>query len=80
MTAATESAHPVDETWESKGLKPGALGLFSSVVIGVASTAPAYSLAATLGLHRRASSVCSHRSSSILAFVPMLFAPSATRS
>jgi amino acid transporter len=33
-----------------KGLKPGALGLASSVVIGVASTAPAYSLAATLGL------------------------------
>jgi len=33
----------------SKGLKPGALGLLSSIVIGVASTAPAYSLAATLG-------------------------------
>ena len=32
-----------------KGLKTGALGLISSVVIGVASTAPAYSLAATLG-------------------------------
>jgi amino acid transporter len=32
-----------------KGLKRGALGLISSVVIGVASTAPAYSLAATLG-------------------------------
>src|SRR5580698_521942 len=31
-----------------KGLKTGALGLASSVVIGVASTAPAYSLAATL--------------------------------
>ncbi|MEU3463946.1 APC family permease [Streptomyces sp. NPDC006733] len=33
-----------------KGLKGGALGLFSSVVIGLASTAPAYSLAATLGV------------------------------
>ncbi|WP_317443302.1 amino acid permease [Streptomyces collinus] len=33
-----------------KGLKSDALGLFSSVVIGIASTAPAYSLAATLGL------------------------------
>ena len=32
-----------------KGLKSGALGLISSVVIGVASTAPAYSLASTLG-------------------------------
>lgn len=33
-----------------KGLKSGALGLFSSTVIGLASTAPAYSLAATLGV------------------------------
>jgi amino acid transporter len=33
-----------------KGLKTGALGLVSSIVMGVASTAPAYSLAATLGL------------------------------
>ena len=32
-----------------KGLKTGAIGLVSSVVIGVASTAPGYSLAATLG-------------------------------
>jgi amino acid transporter len=32
-----------------KGLKGGALGLLSVTVIGIASTAPAYSLAATLG-------------------------------
>ena len=32
-----------------KGLKTGALGLVSTTVMGVASTAPAYSLAATLG-------------------------------
>ena len=32
------------------GLRRGAIGLLSSVVIGVASTAPGYSLAATLGL------------------------------
>ncbi len=32
-----------------KGLKGGALGLVSVTVIGIASTAPAYSLAATLG-------------------------------
>ncbi|MCW2517235.1 MAG: amino acid transporter [Mycobacterium sp.] len=37
-------------TVDSKGLKGGALGLLSSVVVGMASTAPAYSLAATLGL------------------------------
>ena len=36
-------------TVEGKGLKGGALGLVSSVVVGIASTAPAYSLAASLG-------------------------------
>ena len=41
---------PGSNTVESKGLKGGALGLLSSVVVGMASTAPAYSLAATLGL------------------------------
>src|ERR1700759_952121 len=35
---------------ESRGLKGGALGLVASIVVGMASTAPAYSLAATLGL------------------------------
>src|ERR1700738_3539847 len=54
-----------------KGLKPGALGLISSVVIGVASTAPAYSLAATLfgvvvAVAFKAPLVA------IIAFVPML--------
>lgn len=34
----------------AKGLKTGALGLVSNIVIGVASTAPAYSLAVSLGL------------------------------
>jgi amino acid transporter len=55
-----------------KGLKSDALGLVSSVVIGVASTAPAYSLAATLlfvvvlvGV--KAPSVA------VLAFVPIFF-------
>jgi len=44
---ATVPARP-DEV-DSKGLKGGALGLGSSVVVGLASTAPAYSLAASLG-------------------------------
>jgi len=35
-----------------KGLKKNAIGYISNIVIGVASTAPAYSLAATLGFHR----------------------------
>ncbi len=37
------------ESPTGKGLKGGTLGLWSTVVVGVASTAPAYSLAATLG-------------------------------
>ena len=44
MTTTTEF-----EAGESKGLKPGALGLVGSIVVGIASTAPAYSLAASLG-------------------------------
>ena len=34
---------------DQKGLKPNAISFISNVVIGVASTAPAYSLAAVLG-------------------------------
>jgi hypothetical protein len=34
----------------SKGLKGGSLGLVAVIVIGVASTAPGYSLAASIGL------------------------------
>ena len=47
----TEKQAPIGfpEAAESKGLKTGALGLVSSVVVGMASTAPAYSLAASLG-------------------------------
>jgi amino acid transporter len=49
--ATAEGTPPIiAETQVDKGLKSGALGLVSSVVMGVASTAPAYSLAATLGL------------------------------
>ncbi|MBE7189034.1 APC family permease [Jatrophihabitans endophyticus] len=59
-------------TSNDKGLKGGALGLASSVVIGVASTAPAYSLAATLGFIVAFVGVQSPIVV-ILAFVPMLF-------
>jgi amino acid transporter len=55
-----------------KGLKSGALGLISSTVIGVASTAPAYSLAATLGFVVAAIGLQAPIIT-ILAFVPMLF-------
>jgi len=65
------SKRPVTERHE-KGLKSGALGLISSTVVGVASTAPAYSLAATLGfvvvaIGLQAPAV------TVIAFVPMLF-------
>src|SRR6201985_1559618 len=48
--ATAEGAPPgATELQVDKGLKTGALGLVSATVMGVASTAPAYSLAATLG-------------------------------
>jgi amino acid transporter len=57
---------------QEKGLKTGALGLISSVVIGIASTAPAYSLAATLGFVVVAIGLQAPIVT-ILAFVPMFF-------
>jgi amino acid transporter len=54
-----------------KGLKGNALGLFSSVAIGLASTAPAYSLAATLGLIVAGVGLQAPIVT-IMAFVPML--------
>jgi len=50
MATAEGTPPSLVEQQADKGLKTGALGLVSSVVMGVASTAPAYSLAATLGL------------------------------
>ncbi|MBI5478413.1 MAG: amino acid permease [Deltaproteobacteria bacterium] len=56
---------------DDKGLKANAIGLLSSVVIGVASTAPAYSLAASLGLVAKPAGV--HAPGILLlAFLPML--------
>jgi amino acid transporter len=61
-----------------KGLKGGALGLVSSIVVGVASTAPAYSLAASLGFVVAAvngNGIVGVKAPAImlLAFVPMYF-------
>jgi amino acid transporter len=47
MATVTSELQPTEE-YKDKGLKSGALGLVASVTMGVASTAPAYSLAATL--------------------------------
>ena len=58
---------------ESKGLKSNAIGYVSNVVIGVASTAPAYSIAATLGFIVADPGVGTHAPGVLLAaFVPML--------
>src|ERR1700691_1049957 len=48
MATTAPDLQPMEE-YVDKGLKPGALGLIASITMGVASTAPAYSLAATLG-------------------------------
>ena len=69
--ATTEPVTLTGEQPLEKGLKPGALGLLSTTVMGIASTAPAYSIAATLfgivavvGFHAPIVA--------IIAFVPML--------
>ena len=68
MSLTVEPAERAPE----KGLKSGALGLISSVVIAVASTAPAYSIAATLGFVVVAIGVQAPVVT-VLAFIPMWF-------
>jgi amino acid transporter len=68
--ATTSQVQPTEQ-YEEKGLKAGALGLVSSVVMGVASTAPAYSLAATLFFVVAAVGLKSP-AVAVLAFIPML--------
>ncbi len=68
---AQASSAPVPSGGD-KGLKKNAIGFASSVVIGVASTAPGYSLAATLGFIAAAVAL---KSPAILlvSFIPMFF-------
>ena len=72
MATTAPPAPPAASSVAGKGLKLGAIGLLSSIVIGVASTAPGYSLAATLGgvtteVGVKAPIIM------LIAFVPMLF-------
>ena len=69
----TDLAAPPADSIGEKGLKGGALGLISSTVVGVASTAPAYSLAATLGFVVIAIKGLQAPIITVLAFIPMLF-------
>jgi amino acid transporter len=63
-------AIPIEDQ-RDKGLKTDAVGLVSSIVIGIASTAPAYSLAATLGLIVVGVGLAAPLVT-VLAFIPML--------
>ncbi|MFI5100292.1 MAG: APC family permease [Actinomycetes bacterium] len=71
MATAGSTTTTAVETQVDKGLKSNALGLVSSIVIGVASTAPAYSLAATLGLIVVGVGLASPLVT-VMAFIPML--------
>ena len=75
---ATTEADVQASEWGSapgdKGLKTGAIGFVSNVVIGVASTAPGYSLAASLGFVIGIAGIgVSSPAIMIVAFLPMLF-------
>ncbi|HXQ58630.1 MAG TPA: hypothetical protein VN799_00985, partial [Acidimicrobiales bacterium] len=72
VTTGEVGVSSVPEESAGKGLKVGALGMLSSLVIGVASTAPAYSMAASLGFVTLAVGLFAP-SVMILAFIPMLF-------
>ena len=73
MTATTDHTPLGYPEASEKGLKGGALGLVSSVVVGMASTAPAYSLAASLGFVVLAGAGVKAPAVLILAFIPMYF-------
>ncbi|HTQ68173.1 MAG TPA: APC family permease [Solirubrobacteraceae bacterium] len=73
VESATVYGAPATGKIENKGLKTNAIGYVSNIVIGVASTAPAYSLAATLGYIVADKGVGVHAPAVLLAsFVPML--------
>jgi amino acid transporter len=80
--SATELPYGVSAAREKeiadKGLKKGAIGFLSNLVIGTASVAPAYSLAATLGFVVAVKGIgTSSPGVMIAAFVPMLLVAAA---
>ncbi len=78
LPAPKPSVVPEGSGAGQKGLKAGAIGFISGVVIGVASTAPGYSLAASLGLVVGIVGIGVHAPViMIAAFVPMLLVASA---
>jgi amino acid transporter len=76
--APAASGSPASSEVMDKGLKKNAIGYLSNIVIGVASTAPAYSLAATLGFIVAVKGVGVHAPAVMLvAFIPMLLVAAA---
>ncbi|MGI3781428.1 MAG: APC family permease [Janthinobacterium lividum] len=78
MATTVQDTTSVSAAAGEKGLKGGAIGLVSSIVVGVASTAPAYSLAASLGyvvLVANGDGIVGIKAPAImlLAFLPMYF-------
>ncbi|HET9105533.1 MAG TPA: APC family permease [Solirubrobacteraceae bacterium] len=74
-SSVTPTAAPLDGTVPgNKGLKADALGYVSNLVIAIASTAPAYSIAATLGFIVAVGGVGTHAPAvMIVSFIPILF-------
>src|SRR5215831_17089900 len=73
MESASAAADPAGAGPGEKGLKTGAIGYLSNLVISVASVAPAYSLAATLGFVTGVAGVGLGAPAVMIAsFVPML--------
>src|SRR4051794_2671780 len=78
MEVGSVTAPSVGSEAGDKGLKKDALGFVSSCVIGVASTAPGYSLAASLGFVVAVEGIGLQAPAiMLLAFVPMLLIASA---
>jgi amino acid transporter len=73
ITSADEAPRPTAASNQPQ-LKKGAIGYISNIVIGVASTAPAYSLAATVGFFVLITGVGVHSPAIIVvSFVPLFF-------
>jgi amino acid transporter len=74
VAAESTGGTPVKPEVIDKGLKRDALGYISNLVIAVASVAPAYSLAATLGFIVAVTGVGAHAPAVlIVSFIPILF-------
>jgi amino acid transporter len=73
MAVAARHEEPTGALVGDKGLKRDAIGFLSNLVIGIASTAPAYSLAATLGFIVAVPAMGFHAPAVLLvSFVPIL--------